>query len=48
MIGFTEHDERIAPEDLAYCDACKREVSTKWNYCPNCGRPVNHQTSEAQ
>lgn len=36
-------DPRISVEDLDFCARCGREISRKWNYCPNCGTAVHPQ-----
>lgn len=39
-------DPRISDEDLDFCVKCGREISRKWNYCPNCGTAVHPQRNE--
>lgn len=41
-------DPRISAEDLDFCSKCGREISRKWNYCPNCGKANCHQKNEGK
>jgi len=38
-------DWRIKEEDRTQCTECGRDVSIKWNYCPNCGAPITKEKS---
>ena len=40
-----EKDSRIKEEDRTQCPVCGRDVSSKWNYCPNCGALLIKQKS---
>lgn len=34
------NDPRIAEKDHTQCRTCGRDVSAKWNFCPECGKLV--------
>lgn len=36
-LGFDVPDPRIEDGDRNHCEFCGREVSAKWNFCPQCG-----------
>lgn len=38
-----KNDFRIKEEDRTQCAACGRCVSSKWNYCPRCGKPISQK-----
>ena len=43
----TREDDRIQPEDLAFCNRCGRAVNRKWNYCTRCGAAILRQQEKA-